>query len=229
MRWLPVAIAVLAVRPAFGQFGGAVYCANCSSELTAAAQYARQLLQLQQEAMMASQEIREAMQLATHPTTNIAADLGMLQSVLMQSTQLAGSMAQMNAAFNRTYAPFNPGAAGSFGTAYSNWAANTLKTLNAAVNAAGYQGQMLQNESAWTAQINALNQTSQGRNQALQLGNAIGTQEVAQLQSLRQLMLTDMSAKAAFMANQVTVQQSSQNAIDNTFGYATPVASGRVW
>jgi P-type conjugative transfer protein TrbJ len=233
MPLLPLLVAI----PARAQLGGGVFeCPSCASETTSLATYARQALQLAQEAQTATQAIqmaqmmvREGVNLAQHPTTNIAADLGMLQSVLMQSTQLAGSMAQMNAAFNATYHAYDPAGVNNFAQAYNNWAANTLKTLNGAVNAAGYQGQMLQNEAAWTQAINLLNQTPQGRDQALQLGNTIGTQQVGQLQALRQLMLTDMSAKSAFMANQVTVQAAGQTAVSNTFGYATPVASGKVW
>lgn len=233
MPLLPLLVTI----PAAAQLGGGVFtCPTCASEATSAASYARQAIQLLQEAQTATQAIqmaqmmvREGVNLAQHPTTNIAADLGMLQSILTQSTQLAGSMAKMNAAFNSTYQAYDPTGVNNFAQAYNNWLQNTLKTLNGAVNAAGYQSQMLQNEAAWTQAINLLNQTPQGRDQALQLGNTIATQEVGQLQALRQLMLSDMSAKSAFMANQVTVQAAGQNALSNTFGYATPVASGKVW
>jgi type IV secretion system protein TrbJ len=88
---------------------------------------------------------------------------------------------------------------------------------------------MFQNEGLWMQQIQAMNQMPLGRDQSLQLGNTIATEEVAQLQALRQLMIADMQSKAAFSAQQVSTQQAQQVAQQSGFTYVQPVADSRVW
>jgi type IV secretion system protein TrbJ len=217
--------------------GGAVICTNCESEPTAVAMHARQVMQYIQEAQtalraiqMAQMMVTEGKMLATHPSTNIMADLSMLSTILVQSQGLAGTMAQMDAQFRQTYGNYNgPDPAVSFALKYNNWATTTLKTINGSLNSAGYQGGMLQNERLWMTQIQAMNQMPLGRDQSLQLGNTIATEEVAQLQALRQLMIADMQSKAAFTAQQVSAQQAQQVAQQSGFTYVQPVTDSRIW
>jgi len=179
---------------------------------------------------MAQMMVREGVNLAQHPSTNISYDLGMLSSILMQSQGLAGDMAQMDAAFRQTYGIYGgPDAAMNYALQYNNWANTTLNTIRGSVNAAGYQGTMLQNEQMWMAQIQRMNQTTMGRDQSLQLGNTIATEEVAQLQKLRQLMIADMGSKGALAAQQVNTQQAQQAAQQNGFAHANWAADGRIW
>lgn len=238
-QWFAIAFGVAALcAPLRAQFGPGVFiCTNCADEPTSLAQKATQAMQYLKEAQTALQAINmaqmmahEGVMLATHPSTNIMADLGMLSSILVQSQGLAGSMAQMDAQFRTTYAPFSPSSPIlDWTSAYNNWASTTLKTINGSLNAAGYQGGMLQNEQMWMTRIQAMNQMPLGRDQSLQLGNTIATEEVAQLQALRQLMIADMQSKAAFSAQQVNTQQAQQMAQQSGFTYVQPVADPRVW
>lgn len=236
---LSIAVMGFPVREAKAQIfgGGVMVCANCASEPTTLVMHAQQVLQYLQEAQTALRAIQmaqimvsEGKMLATHPSTNIMADLSMLSTILVQSQGLAGTMAQMDAQFRQTYGGYTgPDAAVSFALKYNNWATTTLKTINGSLNSAGYQGGMLQNERLWMTQIQAMNQMPLGRDQSLQLGNTIATQEVAQLQALRQLMIADMESKAAFSAQQVNAQQAQQVAQQSGFTYVDPVADSRVW
>jgi type IV secretion system protein TrbJ len=216
--------------------GNVTYCTNCTNEATSLAANATQAIQLLREATTALQTIQmaqlmvtEAVRLAQHPSTNIVADLSNLSAILVQSQGLAGNMAKMSTMFTSTYSPYSPNPVINYAQQYNNWANTTLKTLNGSLMSAGYQGQMLQNESTWMAQIQLMNQTSMGRDQSLQLGNTIAQQEVSQMQALRQLMMADMQSKAAFMAGQVNQQQGTQLSAQSGFGYATPVSDGKAW
>jgi P-type conjugative transfer protein TrbJ len=214
----------------------AVVCANCASEWTQLANYAQLAMQYKAQAdtlLNTIQQVqmmgREATNLATHPLTSITADLAQLSSILTGTQGLAGSMSQMDAMFRQTYQPYNRAAIPSFQNQYATWANTTLNTINGVVRAAGYQGQMLQKEAVWTQQVNAMNQTAMGRDELLQLSNKIATAEVEQLQSLRQLMIADMSTKAAIAAQTINTDAAQQSAIHNSFGFAVPVVSGKAW
>ena len=179
---------------------------------------------------MAQMMVREGVSLAQHPSTNIAYDLGMLSNILVQSQGLAGDMAQMDVAFRQAYGNYNgPDAAVQYALKYNDWTKTTLNSIRGSVNAAGYQGSMLGNEQAWMQQIQLMNRTPMGRDQSLQLGNTIAVEEIAQLQKLRQLMIADLSSKAAFTAQQVNGQQAAAAAQRNGFAHADWQADQRAW
>lgn len=195
-----------------------------------ALQYLKEAQTALQAVQMAQMMVREGIMLAKHPSTNIMADLSMLSTILVESQGLAGDMAQMDSQFRQTYGSYNgPDPTISFALKYHNWANTTLKTINGSLNAAGYQSGMLQNEQMWMQQIQAMNRMPLARDAALQLGNTIATEEVAQLQALRQLMIADMSSKGAYTAQMVNAQQSQQAAQQNGFAHANWTADQRSW
>jgi P-type conjugative transfer protein TrbJ len=118
--WLAIGLSIAAlgipVQEARAQIfgGGVVVCANCSDEATTLLMKAQQAMQYLQEAQtapraiqMAQMMVAEGKMLATHPRTNIMADLNMLSTILVHSQGLAGTMAQMDAQFRQTYGTYN--------------------------------------------------------------------------------------------------------------------------
>ncbi|MGA8026200.1 MAG: hypothetical protein WB992_03585 [Bryobacteraceae bacterium] len=233
--WLAIALSIATLAPV-NEAPAQWVVSDPPLQVTTLIMHAQQVMQYIKEAQTALQAIqmaqmmaREGIMLAKHPSTNIMADLNMLSTILVQSQGLAGSMAQMDVMFRNTYAPFSPSPVVNWASAYNNWASTTLKTLNGSLNAAGYQGGMLQNEQMWMQQVQAMNQLPLGRDASLQLGNSIATEEVAQLQSLRQLMIADMQSKAAYTAQAVNTQQAQQTAAQSGMTYSVPTADARSW
>jgi P-type conjugative transfer protein TrbJ len=91
---------------------------------------------LQQATMMA----REVQQLATHPSTNIFADLAMFSNVLSQSQGLALNLAQMDVTFRNQFAPFSPSPLVNYAAQYNTWATTALGAVRGAANS-GLPGQ----------------------------------------------------------------------------------------
>jgi len=180
---------------------------------------------LQQATMMA----REVQQLATHPSTNIAADLAMFSNVLSASQGLALNLAQMDVTFRNQFAPFSPSPLVNYAAQYNTWATTALGAVRGAANSAGYQGNMLQNEQQWMAQINMMNQQPNGQDQSLQLTNTIGLETVAQLQKLRMLFIQNIGSNAAFTTSQLNTQQAAQQGQTNAFTYVPFAADQRGW
>jgi P-type conjugative transfer protein TrbJ len=180
---------------------------------------------IQQATMMA----REVQQLATHPSTNIAADLAMFSNVLSQSQGLALNLAQMDTAFRTQFAPYSPSPIVNFASQYTQWSSGALNAMRGAANSAGYQGNMIQNEQQWMAQVNMMNQMPNGQDQSIQLGNSIGLETVAQLQKLRMLMIQNIGSNAAFTTGQLNMQQSAQTAQGTAFTFVPIQADTRGW
>lgn len=230
------ALFALAALPLRAQFGGAVYCANCADEPTSLAQKATQAMQYLKEAQTALQAVqmaqlmaRAGINLATHPSTNIAADIGQFTSILAASQGLAADLAHLDVAVQLQYGSYTPSPMLTFATQYNNWATTTMRTISGSLGAAGYQATSLNNDQLFLAQVQMQAQTPQGEMQALQLGNSIGTQTVAQLMQLRGLMIADMTAKAAIAGQQLQMQQQSQTAQQNSFAHVQWTADGRAW
>jgi len=223
-------LACLPLPQAKGQLfgGGVVVCTNCSNLGTQLAERATQLMQYAKEAEAAAQAIQqtqmmihEGVSLAEHPSTNIIDDLSMLSTIMNQSQSLAGNLALLDQQFRQTYGNYNgPDGLISYSLAYSNWAKNSMKSINGSLQAAGYQSGMLQNEAQWMHHIQTMNQSPLARDQALQLGNTIAVEEVAQLESLRQLMMSDMATKGTLAAQQVSTQQALSAAQQSAFTHA---------
>ena len=198
--------------------------------------WGEQLLQYIQEAQTALSTyqhlqlmIVEVQQLATHPSTNIALDLATFSSVLAQSQAIALDVAQMDATFTNNFAPFAPSPVIDYATQYNTWATTALKSIHAAANSAGYQGNMLQNEQQWMATINGMNHNSNGMDQSLQIGNVVGLETIAQLEKLRMLMATDIGQQAVVATTMLNTQQANVNNTATLFTDLGTVADQRGW
>ena len=121
---------------------------NCSST-------SKRRSQALQAVQMATMMTREVKQLATHPSTNIAADLATFSGILAQSQGLAGNLAQMSVTFQNQFAPYSPSPFVNWAWQYNTWASTALKTIAGSASGMGYQGNMLQNENQWMQTINA--------------------------------------------------------------------------
>jgi P-type conjugative transfer protein TrbJ len=86
------------------------------------------------------------------------------------------------------------------------------------LRAAGLQGQQLSNAQSVLAQLRTMSTGAGGQMQAVEVGNQIAEQQVEQLMSLRQLMLTDLQSKQAYQAEQIQKEQADQAALEQLFG-----------
>jgi P-type conjugative transfer protein TrbJ len=205
--------------------GGVFVCANCATEPTTLVMQAKQVLQYLREAETAATTAqhlllfeREIQQLVTHPSTNIAQDLASFSNVLQQSQGLAMNLAQMDYMFQSNFQPYTPDAFSTYALQYGTWATTSLNAIHASANSAGYQGDMLSNEQQWMAQINMMNQGDNGMDQSIQIQNSIGLEMVAQMQKMRMLQISNMSAQGAMLTAQANHIQAQVQLQQTTFG-----------
>ncbi len=85
---------------------------------------------------------------------------------------------------------------------YRDWAQTTHDTLLSTLASAGMQVDQFHHEQDSLNQLAHLSQTAQGRMQAIQVGNMLATQQVSQLQGLRQLVATQINAQNTYAAYQ---------------------------
>lgn len=186
-----------------------VYCTNCSSELTQLQNYLQLVATLAKQAALLEQSITQTGLMVQNITPlskpsygNGQADLRALQNLIAQTNALSYASANLDTAVNarfqtyQTYAASPPTSSG-FAAKYQQWSqdmeASVLTTLKASQDQANtINGSEQQTVSRLQAQSSAAG----GQLQAQQTGNAIGLEAIAQVQKLRQLLLTDLQLKA---------------------------------
>jgi P-type conjugative transfer protein TrbJ len=215
---------------------GVVVCANCADEPTSIAMKTEQVLQYLKEVETALNTynhlqlmIREVQQLAEHPSTNISADLATFSGVLQSSASLAMDLGQMDAIFQTQFAPFSPTPLVDYSHQYASWATTALNGLHSSANSAAAQGNMIQNEQLFMAQLNTMNQQENGLDQGLQIGNAVGLETVAQLQRLRMLTIANIQQNAVMATTVLNAQQANVTTRANQFTDTGLGADQRGW
>ncbi len=229
---LPLFLALVSTKEANAQF----VVVDPPLDAAAIAMKAEQILQYVQEASTALNTyyqlqyfIREVQQLATHPSTNIGADLAMFSSILSQSQMLAMNLAQMDAVFQNNFAPFAPSPLINYATQYNTWANGALAALHGAASASAAQGTMIQNEQLFMGQMNTMNQGDNGMDQSLQIGNSITMEVVAQLQRLRMLTIANIQQNAIMATTVLNAQQANVTTLTNMFTDTGLIADQRGW
>jgi P-type conjugative transfer protein TrbJ len=110
---------------------------------------------------------------------------------------------------------------------YRSWTQTTQDTLLSTLASAGMQADQFNHEQNTLNQLARLSQRAEGRMQAVQVGNMIATQQVSQLQALRQLVVTQINAQNTYAAYETQKDAAVEaaasswiNATDTTFpGY----------
>lgn len=156
----------------------------------------------------------------------IGTDIARLASIVQGGRALAYSMADLDAEFRTRFRGWGYNSR-TWYSDYRSWSQTSLDTTLGTLRAAGLQGQQLQSEQAVLDRLRVMAQSSDGRMQALQVGNQIAEQQVQQMMKLRQLMLADLQSKQAFQAAQMQRQAASEAASEQFFTFGGRSGDGR--
>jgi len=133
---------------------------------------------------------------------------------------LAYSMANLDDEFNARFPGYGSAnqritrACIATGTNQSRYGSSALKV-------AGLQYSQLNNDAALVQTLQQQSQNSTTLLQTLQVGNSLAAQELAEMEKLRQLMLTDITSKATYQAQQASSAQADGDMNDTFFTVPT--------
>jgi P-type conjugative transfer protein TrbJ len=203
------------ISPAHAQFGGAVYCTNCSTSLQQVTQLAHEVTSLtNQTTSLANQALSlkyQAQNLARMPENtfnNFNGDTGALNNILNSGNLLNG---QVNGVLSRIQSGSYP--TGNYNAlmaqlqqARTQQAAN-VQNLQQLVQT---QRDEVQTDSGAITAIQGAAQQTQGTQQALNVSNEFAANENAELLKINQTQL----AIAQSMATQNTLANDRQASMD---------------
>src|SRR5439155_26140633 len=85
---------------------------------------------------------------------------------------------------------------------YDTWTRTTLDTLRGTLNSVRLHAGDFATEQSRIQALQAMNDSAEGRMQALQLGNMMAGEHLQQLVKLRQLVLAQITAQNVYIATQ---------------------------
>lgn len=187
-----------------------------------AQQVANQVSQLTNQATQIANQITQIQNLVQN-TLNIPNQLwgqitGELQPLLQVARQgqaIAYSMANVGQAFQLRFPDYDAWLNQNFGPqqfyqSYQGWYTTQRDGIQGALMAANLQADQFQTENQLMAQLNTMGNNAQGRMQVLQVGTQIANQQVQQLQKLRQLVMSQMTMQANYLAAEAAKDAAKQ-------------------
>lgn len=146
--------------------------------------------------------------------SNIEQNLIQLASIVQRNQSIAYSSQNAADLFAQKY----PGwSADTTKANYKDWSQNTLDMIRGSLAAANLQSSQFADESSTLGALRTLSKSPQGRLQAIQVGNQIAVEQVAQTQKLRQLVMSQMQAQSAYMASQEQKDATRRASVEQIF------------
>ncbi|WP_235437037.1 P-type conjugative transfer protein TrbJ [Pseudomonas fluorescens] len=207
-----IAMAVyIAPAPAY-----AIYCSNCSTFYQQIFEYAEAVNtalntaeQLQTQMQQYQSMITQGTGLPDSMFGSIAADLKNVMNVYDRSQALGRQIQNIDSQFNTAFPGFNSYLNQAANSAesptqdrYQTWSEQGRDNVKAALEAANLNTSTFESEGEQLDRIMTRSQTAVGRMQALQAGNEIASQNVQQLQKLRDLVATQINMQGNYLAQQ---------------------------
>lgn len=194
------------------------------TEIEALAQQADQLMN---EATMIENQYKNLLTLGNNPLALINA-LNQLSNIVQQGQILSYAAANVDSQYANMYPGYAVYRNQDMSTAvlqqkYQDWSNQNQDNIKAALKAAGVHEETLQNEKGRLDTVVDLSKTAEGRLQAIQAGNLIAAEEVASLQRLRQLVMTNTQLQANYQAKEQDKEDINAAKWEQLTGGATTV------
>lgn len=194
----------------------AIYCSNCSTFYQQMFEYAEAVNTALNTAEQLSTQIQQYQNMVTQGTGlpdsmfgSIAADLKSVVNIYNRSQALGRQIQNMDAQFNTAFPGFESYLNQAANSAevpardrYQKWSEQGRDNVRTALEAASLNTSTFESEDAQLDRMVARSQSAVGRMQAIQAGNEIASQNVQQLQKLRDLLATQINMQGNFMAQQ---------------------------
>lgn len=194
----------------------AIYCTNCSTFYQQMFEYAEAVNTALNTAEQLQTQVQQYQSMITQGTGlpdsmfgSIAADLKNVMNVYDRSQALGRQIQNMDSQFNTAFPGFNSYLNQAANSAesptqdrYQTWSEQGRDNVKAALEAANLNTSTFESEGEQLDRMMTRSQSAVGRMQALQAGNEIASQNVQQLQKLRDLVATQINMQGNYLAQQ---------------------------
>lgn len=202
----------------------AIYCLNCSTFYQQMFEYVEQVNTALNTAEQLQTQIQQYQNMVSQGTSlpnsmfgSIAADLENVVNIYNRSQALGRQIQDMDSKFNTAFPGFESYVNQAANSAeapnldrYEKWSVQGRDNVKTAMKAADLNTGAFESEDVQLARMVSRSQSAMGRMQAIQAGNEIASQNVQQLQKLRDLLATQINMQGNHMAQQVDRKAASE-------------------
>lgn len=179
-----------------------------ASEMTQIANYGELAAQLANDLQMYQNMVTNSENIPAEVWTSVQQDLNSVMNIVQQGQAISFAQQNIASSFQSKYPGYTQ--SNDFVKSYQSWSAAALDGLNEALQAAGLQSQQFSTEEDVLSQLRAMSQSSVGHMQAIQAGNQIAVEQVAQMQKLRELVMAQTQAESNYLAAERTEKDAQQ-------------------
>lgn len=140
--------------------------------------------------------------------------LNQLNHAMNQSHALAYSMENVDQQFKQRYPGYNHQATTDYSSEYKSWVQTNQATMNGVLDQIHASYAQQQQEEAMDQILANRAKSPAGNMQALQVGNEIAAEQIAQLQKLKATMMAQANAEAEYYAYQSQKDAAQQKSVD---------------
>jgi P-type conjugative transfer protein TrbJ len=195
--------------------GGATEVTQLLNNVEMVNQTTQQIMMVQQQLTMLANQAKNLTMAPQQIWGQAQSDLMRLTSLVAQGQSIAYAGQNVDQIFKQRFPGYGSTSTNSnYGQLYRSWSDASRQGLSTALQAAGFQVGNFATEQAALQQIQGISAGSPGSLQAIQAGNMIASQQVEQLQKLRQLTVAQMEAQNGYLAAQQTKEDHSTEALD---------------
>jgi len=206
-------------------------CTNCGTEVTQLlnnVQMVKQVLtatqQLQAELNMYKNMVTNSESMPNHIWGKTLQDITRMNALLQQSQALAHTSGNLDDQYASRYGTYKSYSTKQMNgqdwdSKYDQWSRETHDNMLYTMKALGLQASQMDEDDAVMQQLQTLSQSTEGRMQALQVGNMMAAQTMRQIQKLEKLMMVNTQMQANYLAAQQDKEAALQAARQKFFRY----------
>jgi len=200
---------------------------NLVTSLKTATMVIQQVQQIKNQLQAIQYQATNLKTLSGQNWDNARQSLNQLASAMQQGNALAYSASNVDQQFKKQFPGYTgeQGGTTDYSGQYQKWVQTNQDTMNGVIDQINASYEQQSQEEALDQLLAQKAKTPQGRMQALQVGNEIAAEQIAQMQKLKATMMAQANAQAeyyAYQAQKDAAKQQSVDAVVKTSGSAYP-------
>lgn len=151
-----------------------------------------------------------------------------LSGIVNQTDTIAYSAGNIDSNFRQVFPGYKSGTTTTYADQYKKIIANTQNTLNSILQSAGTSASNFSNENTHLMELQSAVSGADGQTKAIQAASQIASEEVLQLQLLRQTVIAQTNSQNTYYAAQIQKEASAKQALDNLIETSKTGASNKL-
>ena len=197
-------------------------------DITAIAKLTEEINQLSELTTHTKLLQQELAQLTNSNWDTAQTKINELNGIVNQTDTIAYSASNIDSNFRQVFPGYQSGTTTTYSDQYQKVIKNTQNTLNSILQSMGASASNFSNENSHLTDLQNAVTGADGQTKAIQAASQIASEEVSQLQLLRQTVIAQTNAQNTYYAAEIQKEASAKQAFDNLVDTSKTGASDKL-